>query len=941
MTDITINEVRRRLQAFSKEHEKDRGEKQYAQQFMRDFYSCFGLSKSSASMFEKKVIKLSKKNGFIDSFIPGVLLVEQKSTGENLTIAYQQALDYAMALENEFEKPQYILVSDFQNFHLYDLHGLDKEPLVCTLSELSKRADWFMFLVDKRVVAYSEELPINRKAAEQIAKLHDALLRANYTGRDLESFLTRLLFCLFADDTGIFGDNGIFRKLVEQTREDGSDLGSAISLLFQVLNTPKDKRQTNLDEALQAFEYVNGNLFAEQIKIPYFDFVLRTMLVGCAQLDWSGISPAIFGAMFQAVLEAGAIDTAHRKESRRELGAHYTSERNILKVIQPLFLDQLHDEFSKAIGIKVKLEALYDKLATLKFFDPACGCGNFLVIAYREVRRIENDVVTELLKVSRTGYLEGGLLDISTLCRVNVGQFYGIEIDPAAVHIARVAMYITDHQLNIEAGIKFGKVRATVPLVTTPHIHCANALRIDWNDVVKASVCSYVFGNPPFFGKQLQTDEQKADLEFVANKLKNYGLLDYVSGWYIKAIDYIANTSIPVTFVSTNSITQGEQVAVLWSWLLQKGIKINFAHRTFKWGNEGRAVAAVHCVIIGFSLVDDKQKYLFSYPDNDELPTTQLVSQINPYLVDAQPIVLEARRTPVSNALPIVFGNMANDGGYFFLTEEEKTDLLDKHPSAEKFVRRFYGAEEFINNINRWCLWLVNASAEEIRFIPPIYKRVEEVKRVRLESNRAATNKLAATPYLFGEVRQTDSSYVLIPRHSSESRDYIPIGFLTSDVICGDANCMIPNATLYEFAVLTSKIHMAWVRVVCGRIKSDFRYSNTIVYNNFVWMNQLDDAQLIELNKSAQAILDARNLYPNSSLADLYDPITMPPELVKAHELNNKTVDKAYGYKGADDDASRVAYLFRLYEKQTSLLPPTTVKKKRVKKYDDAQTNLI
>ena len=668
MADITINEVRRRLQQFAKEHENDREEKQYAQQFMRDFYSCFGLSKSSASMFEKKVIKFGNARGYIDSFIPGVLLVEQKTTGEDLYKAYEQATDYAMAITNEFEKPQYILISDFQTFHLYNLHSLDKEPLICSLSEISKRADWFMFLVDKRVIAYSEELPINRKAVEQIARLHDALLRANYTGRDLESFLTRLLFCLFADDTGIFGEDGQFKKLVAKTKEDGSDLGMAIAMLFQVLNTAHDKRQTNLDEALKAFEYVNGGLFAEQISIPSFDFDLRTILVKCSELDWSGISPAIFGAMFQSVLEAGATDTAHRKESRRELGAHYTSERNILKVIQPLFLDELHKEFEQAIT-KPKLQALYDKLHTLKFFDPACGCGNFLVIAYRELRRIENDVIAKLYFKGE----QGGLLDVKEYCKVSIEQFYGIEIDEAAVHIARVAMYITDHQLNLESGAKFGKTRATVPLIATPHIHCGNALRMNWNNVVSAEECSYVFGNPPFYGKQWQSVEQKSDLELVASEIKNFALLDYVTGWYIKATNYIQNSQIQVAFVSTNSITQGEQVAVLWSWLLHKGVKINFAHRTFKWSNEGRGVAAVHCVIIGFSLFDVKDKFLFEYENiGDMQATSKKVNQINPYLVNAKSVLITKKSSPICNVPLMSYGNMPNDGGFLVMSNDEK-----------------------------------------------------------------------------------------------------------------------------------------------------------------------------------------------------------------------------------------------------------------------------
>jgi type I restriction-modification system DNA methylase subunit len=932
MTDITINEVRRRLQLFAKEHANDRLEKQYAQQFMRDFYACFGLSKSSASMFEKKVIKFgSKAVRFIDSFIPGVLLVEQKTTGEDLHKAYEQALDYALAITNEFEKPRYILICDFQTFHLYDLHNLDNEPLVCKLEDISKRANWFMFLVDKRVIAYSEELPVNRKAVEQIAKLHDALLKANYTGRDLESFLTRLLFCLFADDTGIFGEDGQFRKLVERTKEDGSDLGTAITMLFQVLNTSHNKRQTNLDERLKAFEYVNGALFEEQIQIPSFDFDLRTILVKCAELDWSGISPAIFGAMFQSVLESGATDAAHRVETRRELGAHYTSERNILKLIQPLFLDELHKEFEQAIT-KPKLQALYDKLHTLKFFDPACGCGNFLVIAYRELRRIENDVIAKLYFKGE----QGGLLDVKEYCKVSIEQFYGIEIDQAAVHIARVAMYITDHQLNLESGAKFGETRATVPLIATPHIHHGNALRTDWNSIVKAEDCNYVLGNPPFIGKDYQTKEQKADSDYVMHDVKNYGLLDYVSNWFVKAANYIQpNSNISVGFVSTNSITQGEQVSLLWAYLLKLGVKINYAYRTFKWNNEGRANAAVHCVITGWGLKDKLPKLLVDYKDdiNGE-GSRSYVDNINPYLVNAANIVLTSVRAPIVQVPIIINGSKPTDGGKLLLTQDEKDFLLVKCPSSAKFIRKFLDADCFINNIPRYCLWLEKITPEELKSMPEIYSRVQAVRKMRLESTKLQTQELASVPYLFAEIRQPNSDYLAVPKVSSERREYVPFAMVDKETIIGDRLSCIPNANLAHFAVITSSLHMSWMRAVCGRMKSDYNYSNKIVYNNFPWQLMGEDAE-IKLTKSAEVILDARNLYPNASLADLYDPLTMPIELFKAHQANNKAVDEAYGYKGGDDDASRVAFLFKRYEELTSLLPTTTVKKKRVKKTVD------
>jgi type I restriction-modification system DNA methylase subunit len=931
---MTINEVRRRLQLFAKEHGGDSDEKQHAQQFWRDLYACFGLSKSSAAMFEARVIKTSGTRGYIDSFIPSVLLVEQKSLGRNLLEAYKQAQDYFHALENEFEKPQYIICCDFQTFHLYNLHGKDtdvsnsKTPAICTLQDLHKRADWFMFLAqDKRVSAVVEELPVNRKAAEQISKLHDGLLRSGYKGRDLETFLTRLLFCLFADDTGIFGRDGIFKQLIASAREDGGDLGSRLSLLFEVLNTPRKDRQTRLDEALNEFEYINGDLFAERLSTPIFDFDLRTLLVNCSAIDWSAISPAIFGSMFQGVLESGATDNAKRKETRRELGAHYTSERNIFKVIEPLFLKQLHSDYEKARANKAKLRDLYDRLPTIKFFDPACGCGNFLVIAYRELRRIENDVINDLFFKGE----QGGLLDISTLCRVNVSQFYGIEIDEAAVHIARVALYITDHQMNLEAAKRFGETRPTVPLVTTPHITHANALRIKWDDVLDPRECTYVFGNPPFLGKQHQTEKQKEDFEFVSGKLKNFALLDYVAAWYIKATEYINDTNVAVAFVSTNSITQGEQVAVLWPWLIKNGIHINFAHRTFKWSNEGKANAAVHCVIVGFGKFSSKRKVIYDYLDGDASIRELEAETINPYLVDAPVLIIEPRRQAVCEVPQIVFGNMANDGGHFFLTTDEKESLIAKFPHSAKYIKKFLGADEFINRIDRWCLWLVDVSAEEIRAIPPIYERVREVQRLRQESKRLATNVLAATPYLFGEIRQTNEPYILIPRHSSETRNYIPIGFFGNEVICGDANCMIPNATLREFSILTSKMHMAWVRTVCGRIKSDFRYSNTVVYNNFIWPDLCDEPISTRLTESAQHILDIRAQFPSASLADLYDPVTMPRALVQAHEVNNRVVDEAYRYKGVDDDAGRVSFLFRRYQEQTSLLPVNEKKNKRRK----------
>ncbi len=929
---LSSTEVKNRLQKFAKQFKTADNEQRQAQMFWAGFYNCFGISAAEVTVFEQQVRKLDGNLGRIDSFIPGLLIVEHKSKGRDLNAAYEQAQEYFLALKAE-ERPKYIVTSDFARIVLHDLTA--NETHETTLEDLPKHGSWFKFLYGDEQAAIVEETPINRNAAYAISKLHEALIRINFKGRDLEIFLTRLLFCLFADDTNIFGDNGQFRSFVENAKADGSDTGQKLYELFDILNTDDADRQSTLDDTLAAFPYVNGSLFAERTRIPVFNSELRELLLTCATLDWSNISPAIFGAMFQGVLEEHATHEK-RQATRRELGAHYTSERNILRVINPLFLEELRAEFEAAKKSKAKLKILYDKLPTLTFFDPACGCGNFLVIAYRELRKLENDVIAALFDFDKMR----GLLDVATLCRVNLAQFYGIEIDEAAAHIARVALYITDHQQNEQAAKYFGTTRATIPLTATPQVLVGNALRVDWQDVLPASKCSYVFGNPPFIGKQMQTEEQKEDLAFVANKLNNFSLLDYVAAWYIKAASYIKGTDICVAFVSTNSITQGEQVAVLGSWLHSEGVKINFAHRTFRWSNEGKGVAAVHCVIVGFAMTDTKDKFIFNYEEIEAEPVVVKAAQINFYLADAPLVFLVSRRNPICNAPNIVFGNMANDGGYLFITELERSELLDNHPNSAKFIKKFLGADEFINDIDRYCLWLKDATAEEMRAIPFIYDRVQQVKKIRLESQRKSTNILAETPYLFGEIRQTNSPYVLIPLHSSENRKYIPIGFLSADVICGNANSMLIDATLFDFGIVTSVMHMAWVKAVCGRLESRYRYSNTIVYNNYPFPVSAKQEQIDEIEKCSQAVLDARaseeerckQQQVKSSLAAMYDPLAMPADLVKAHRALDKAVDKAYGYKGADDDASRVAFLFKRYEELTSLLPTAPAKKtKKVK----------
>lgn len=930
---IDIKEVRRRLTAFSVEYADASDEKQEAQDFQIAFYQCFGISGSKARLFEHRVKSARKTTNFIDGYIPGKLITEMKSRGVSLERAFGQVTDYVLHLEEDV--PPYILTCDFARFRLY--HTADGKEFECSLQDLAQHAEAFMFLAGQEA-EFVEESLVNRNAAYAIALLHEALIASRFTGHDLEVFLTRLLFYLFADDTGIFGEKQMFTRLLAHSKPDGTDLKGTLQTLFEdILNVPETQRQTTTQgQVFDRFAYVNGDLFKERTRIPNFDGAMRALLLNCAvDLDWSQISPAIFGAMFQGVLEdtsqddaSGKTATQKRTASRRELGAHYTSERNILRVIEPLFLNGLRAEFeaakSKRDGRKA-LEAFYKKLSTLTFLDPACGCGNFLVIAYRELRRLEHDVIEAIWG------RQAGLLDVKTQIRVNVSQFYGIEIDEAAAHIARVALYITDEQMNQAASARFGQTRPTVPIASSPTIVCANALRTDWAGVLAPQRCSYVLGNPPFVGSSYQTKAQKDDCAAVFGDLPGAGMLDFVAAWYILAADYMAQKpAIQTAFVSTNSITQGGQVAALWSAMQARKVQIHFAHRTFKWSNEGKGIAAVHCVIVGFGLQDAPGKFIVDYADDIAGEGTVIsAAQINPYLIDAPSVFIDNRRKPICDVPEMVKGNQPTDGGNLLLDDAEKDELLGKEPQAAKWIRKFLGAEEFLNNKSRWCLWLVGASPAELKAMPLVRARVAAVKAMRLASPKLPTQKQAQTPTLFTEIRQTDKPYLLVPSVSSEGRRFIPIGYLQPDVIASNLVFMLPNATLYHFGMLSSTMHNAWMRTTCGRLKSDYRYSNTIVYNNYPWPQKPGEKQRQAIKAAAQGVLDARALHPDSSLGDMYSH--MHPELVKAHAALDRAVDAAYGYKGGKDDAPRVKYLFEQYQTITSPLTPepAPVKKSR------------
>ncbi len=959
---LDVSTLRQRAAAFAKEFSKSTYEMGEAQDFIRGLCHIFELNHRRAVRFEDRVKKLGGKSGRIDGFFPGLLLVEMKSIGEDLDKAYIQATGYFPGLKDE-EMPRCVLVSDFANLHLHNLET-KAPPLKIKLADLPQAIDHFKFIAGYETIALEQQAHINKEAAEKMAQLHDALKATGYTGKDLETYLVRLLFCLFAEDTGLFNENGLFLDyLINHTEKDGSDLHGELAALFDTLNKPDEsylrthldykgqKRLGNLPEHRARFPYVNGALFDGGLGHCEFDETARNTLIECSRLDWSEISPAIFGSLFQAIMHFDDEAAAAKTKKRRKLGAHYTSEENILKVINPLFMDDLRKELGKCGNNKQKLNAFHDRLAGLNFFDPACGCGNFLVIAYRELRLLELEVIQKIWGNNLTAQL-----DVDTLIRCNVHQFHGIEIDPSAAQIATLALWLTDHQMNLKVK-SLGLYYHRLPLKKKANIVRANALRIDWADVIAPDQCSYIMGNPPFIGYSYQNKDQKADLEAAFKGMNGAGVLDYVAAWHVTAARYIqANPTIPVAFVSTNSLSQGEQVAVLWTELLKLNIKLHFAHRTFRWSNEGKGIAAVHCVIMGFICCRDAKSCvstgcrLFDYGDNIKgIPTEITAKQVNPYLVDAPTVLIDKRRKPLNPNVPeMTRGSSPIDGGNLLLSQSEADSLCQNDPIAAKYIRPYLMGDEFINNIPRYCLWLKDSTSSDRVKSPEIKKRIEHVKQMRLASTKAATQKLAETPYLFGEVRISASKYLAIPKVSSENRFYIPIGYLDAEVICGDKLFFIPNATLFHFGILTSHMHNAWMRTVCGRLKSDYSYSNTIVYNNFLWPDvgsnsftrrrgeksfaPTADKHQTAIETAAQAVLDARiaeetrcaeqacpepgRRGQSCSLAQLYAPNNMPEALRKAHTQLDKAVDAAYNYPGKKDDAARVAFLFDRYQQQ-------------------------
>lgn len=908
MPRLSWNEIQDRATEFASKYAGETYEKGESQSFWSDFLNVYGIDrKRHGAYFEYAIKKVSGAQGFVDMFWPGKLLAEQKSAGRDLSKASVQAFEYLDTMPDH-DLPIGIVVSDFANFQYIEL-GEKNDVTSFKLQDFPKHVRLFAFLIEEQSRKLAEENPVNRKAAEAMASLHNTLRDTGYTGHDLELLLVRLVFCMFADDSGIFEHRSFETYLYNRTEIDGTDFGPRLINLFKVLNQDIPDRSLTLDQDLKIFPYINGGLFAEKLDIPDFNYAMRDALLKAMELDWSQVSPAIFGSMFQGVMD---------EKQRRNLGAHYTSEVNILKVIKPLFLDDLYAEFALVRHQKKKLAEFHDKLASLTFLDPACGCGNFLVISYRELRKLEHKVLEALYGKTLGMFDAHG--DGVGIVKCDVDQMYGIEIEEFPSLIAETALWLTDHQMNNEFSKESGKTFKRIPLVKHANIHHANALVINWADAIEPSKLNYILGNPPFIGYTYQTSSQKAELNKVTSSINSSGSLDFVTGWFVKTVQIMdINNKIQAALVSTNSITQGEQASILWKYLFSSGVKINFAHRTFKWTNDAKGIAAVHCVIIGFSLLTRSNKQIFAY-DNDKLEPIEIAAKrINQYLTDAPVIIIEKRRNPVQKHIhPISKGSIPYDGGNFILSDDEKAELFKLYPNIRPYIKTFLGSKEFINSINRWCLWLVSISPLELRTMPLVLERVSEVRRVREISARKNTRDAANIPSIFGEIRQPKGQYLAIPEVSSQNREYIPVGFLSNEIIASNKLYTIDGATLYDFAVINSAMHNSWTREVTGRLKSDIQYSAGLVYNNFIWPEQVSEAQKQEIEKFAQGILDARANYPDATLADLYDPLTMPPDLAKAHKILDKAVDKLYQKEPFTDDTERVALLFNLYQQKTN-----------------------
>ena len=949
---LSWNEVRGRAAAFAEKWKDAAYEKGETQSFYNAFFRVFGVERRTVARYEAHVKKLKEapstapllaqlpgyephtaklrnRSGFMDLFWPGVLLVEQKSAGRDLNAAHEQAGAYFDALP-EGERPRYILVSDFQTFQLHDLD--ERDTVAFPLAELPDHVERFGFILGVQKRTFQDQDPVNIKAAELMGHLHDTLADAGHRGADLEPFLVCILFCLFADDTGIFPSRGDFLELIEtRTSEDGADLGPWLDQLFQVLNQPEHQRPTTLDEDLAQFPYINGDLFSKRLQTFSFNAAMRSALLDACRFDWSKVSPAIFGALFQSVMD---------KQQRRDQGAHYTTEKNILKVIEPLFMEDLQAEFArikaaKTGAVRWELRQFQAKLGKLTFFDPACGCGNFLIIAYRELRLLEIEVLKVLYPKDRSGnrQVEKTTADLS---QVNVDQFYGIELGEFPARIAETALWMMDHIMNNRLSLEFGQSFVRIPLKTSPHVVHGDALKMDWATLLKPGKCSFLLGNPPFVGAKYQSTKQREQVRRIAGLGKSGGTLDYVAAWFIKGGEYMKRGKGRIAFVATNSITQGEQVAQLWPILFDPcSMEIAFAHRTFAWGSDARGKAHVHVVVLGLDRRKNQRprKRLFSYPDIKGEPQESNHAALSPYLFDAGGLsnlhlVVREEHQPINGMGQLLIGSKPIDGGHYIFNEAERAQLLQAEPGAAPYLRPFVGAREYLQGGERWILALQDASPAALAKMPEVRERIAAVRAYREASKSAPTQKLAETPTLYHVNVIPTAPFLVIPEVSSERRDYVPIGWLEPPVIPTNKLRLLPNATLADFALLTSAMHMAWMRAVTGRLESRYMYSIGVVYNTFPLPPPA--AHLPKLEPLAQAVLDARAAHPGATLAHLYDPDSMPPNLRRAHQKLDRAVDKLYRPAPFPSERERVEHLLTLYEKmQAPLAQAAQGKKKR------------
>lgn len=927
---MTKVEYRIAFQEFVKNWTGKGYEKGQSQPFWIQLLRCLGVENPEQYISFEDQVHLDHTS-FIDGYIDKTkVMIEQKSLGKSLKQAikqsdgslltpFQQAKRYSAELPYS-KRPRWIVTSNFEEFYIYDMEKPHGEPEIIKLADLEKEYYRLMFLLDSDNSHIRKEMEISIKAGEIVGLIYEALLKqyknpeCEETLKSLNKLCVRLVFCLYAEDAGIFGKHDMFLDYMKQFET--KHFRKALIDLFKVLDTKTEERDPYLEEELAKFPYVNGGLFEDDsIEIPNFTDEIRELLLikASANFDWSEISPTIFGAVFESTLNP---------ETRRKGGMHYTSIENIHKVIDPLFMDSLKEKFKKAnsnmdASAKTRmLKNLQKEISNLKFLDPACGSGNFLTETYISLRKLENDILGILFKgQGKLGFVEEGYNPI----QISINQFYGIEINDFAVTVAKTALWIAESQMMKQTENIVHMNLNFLPLKTYTNIVEANALRINWEDVISKDKCNYIMGNPPFVGYSLQSKEQKKDLQNTfGSKWKNVGKLDFVSCWYKKATDYTQDTNIECAFVSTNSICQGEQVAILWEKLFEQGININFAHTTFKWDSEASLKAHVHCIIVGFSYCKNKEKYLYT---DDRV---RIVNNINAYLLNAPNVFIKNRREPLYRAHKMQRGCQPTDDGNFLFTEEEMNNFLLIEPKAKAYFKKFMMGKDFIDRKPRYCLWLLDINPKDLKAMPHVLKRIENVKTFRLKSSKEATIKKAETPMLFDEIRLSKTKYIAIPKVSSERRKYIPIDYLDPEIIPGDSIRFMEYATIYDFGILTSNVHMAWMRTVCGRLKSDYSYSNTIVYNNFPWCEPTK-AQKEKIEKTAQGILDARALYPNCSLADLYDELTMPPELRKAHQQNDKAVMEAYGFYYKENgkthwftETETVSKLMQMYQDLTN-----------------------